>query len=106
LFVDFLAKLNTQPCFAGDCDWRIPTVNEAGDPPELETIVDRSAPGCGAGSPCIDPAFGPTRPLYYWSETENQSRLDSAFVVEFESTGNLLNGSKYNVAAARAVRSR
>lgn len=73
IFTDFLARLNTDPCFAGHCDWRLPTVNRDGDPAELETIVDPTRPGCasGAGIPCIDPIFGPTAPEFYWSGTTN-----------------------------------
>jgi len=28
MWTDFLVKLNTPPCFAGHCDWRIPTTSE------------------------------------------------------------------------------
>ncbi len=49
--------------FAGHCDWRLPTIEE------LVGIADLSASGCGSGSPCIDPAFGPTVALGYWSST-------------------------------------
>lgn len=63
LFTEFLALLNgtssdgatLTACFAGHCDWRLPTVVE------LRTIVDTAAGACGGGSgPCIDPIFGPT----------------------------------------------
>jgi len=37
------------PCFAGHCDWRLPTVDELG------ALLDCSFP-----DPCIDPIFGPT----------------------------------------------
>jgi hypothetical protein len=50
-------------CFAGHCDWRLPSLLELGE------IVDSTAPGCGAGDPCIDPVFGPTLAGYYWSST-------------------------------------
>jgi hypothetical protein len=51
-------------CFAGHCDWRLPTSAE------LLSIIDEAAPGCGLGTlPCVDPIFGPTQPGVYWSDT-------------------------------------
>jgi hypothetical protein len=39
-------------CFAGHCDWRLPTAAE------LQTIIDPSVPDCAAcRSFCVDPAF-------------------------------------------------
>jgi hypothetical protein len=49
--------------FNNDCDWRLPTIAE------LQTIVDLGASGCGSGSLCIDPVFGPTAAFFYWSST-------------------------------------
>lgn len=56
----FLDVLNTAPCFAGHCDWRLP--NEDGlnirkglGPKELESI--RSVAGECPGTLCIDPIF-------------------------------------------------
>ena len=71
-FSDFLLRLNdcypnggTFPLeeggFAGHCDWRLPTLTE------LRGIIDVTASGCGLGSPCIDPIFGPTIPDAYWT---------------------------------------
>jgi hypothetical protein len=71
-YTDFLAKLNNgnsidgttiTGCFAGHCDWRLPTSAE------LQTILLAAYP-C-ATSPCIDPAFGPTQSNFYWSATTN-----------------------------------
>lgn len=70
-FTEFLVKLNdcSSPDgksltggFAGYCDWRLPTIIE------LQSIVDQTAPGCGAGLQCIAPIFGPTD-SFYWSGT-------------------------------------
>lgn len=70
-FTDFLPMLNTPPCFAGHCDWRLPSVGLDGGRRELETIVDLTQGHCaGEVGPCIDPIFGPTDPSTssnYWS---------------------------------------
>lgn len=85
-------------CFANHCDWRIPTIAE------LQTIIDTDAPGCGLGSPCIDPNFGPTQANFYWSSSSFAGRPVTAWVFFF---GNgVVNGfiKTLNPAAARAVR--
>ena len=80
-FVDFLATLNACASadngatitggFAGQCDWRIPTLAE------LLAMADPGAPGCGTlAGHCIDEsAFGPVHllpnPPSYWSSTIN-----------------------------------
>jgi hypothetical protein len=85
-FVDFLGTLNNgtssdgttiSGCFAGHCDWRLPTSAE------LQTIVDASAPGCGSGSACIDATFGPTVASNYWSSTTLAGTPFSAWLVGF-----------------------
>jgi hypothetical protein len=55
-------------CFAGHCDWRMPTSVE------LYGIVDANAPGCWTaegpdGPACIDPIFGTTYAEGTWSST-------------------------------------
>jgi cysteine-rich repeat protein len=99
LFTEFLAALNTAPCFAGHCDWRIPRVDRDGDPPELETIVDVDAPGTAT----IPPIFGPTDATRYWSRTTVAGTLDNAWLVNFTS-GSVNTAFKSNAKAARAVR--
>ncbi len=66
-FTTFLPALNSSGCFAGQCDWRLPTIYE------LQTILSEAYP-C-ATDPCIDPVFGPT-PTYSLSAT---TRADSPF---------------------------
>jgi hypothetical protein len=60
-FTSFLASLNTGGCFAGQCDWRLPTRDE------LLTIMSPQYPACPPAS-CVDPALGPTV-ANYWSAT-------------------------------------
>jgi hypothetical protein len=67
LYSDFLQELNglslsgAHPCFAGHCDWRIPTNGE------MRSILSAPYP-CGGGPLCIDETtFGPTKSSGYWS---------------------------------------
>jgi Protein of unknown function (DUF1566)/Collagen triple helix repeat (20 copies)/IPT/TIG domain len=96
------------PCFANRCDWRIPTIAE------LQTIIELSASGCGSGSPCIDPAFGPTQASFYWSASSIAGSTDGAWGVDFGAGGVGLNAKEgacfnnnceSNFSYARAVRS-
>ena len=53
-FTAFLAVLNTSPCFAGHCDWRMPNVKE------LQSIVDYSKTNPASSVPGATAADG------YW----------------------------------------
>ena len=94
----FLATLNTEPCFAGHCDWRLPEVGQDGGTAELETILD-----CSFGSPCIDPIFGPTDASSYWSANTYLDNRLGAWRVDF-SNGDILFGGKTRNTHVRAVR--
>ena len=62
VFTEFLTTLNSGVCFAGQCDWRLPTIAE------LLTILLEPFP-CTT-SPCVDQAvFGPTLGQGHWSAT-------------------------------------
>ena len=88
----------TVPSFlAGSADWRLPTSVE------LRTIVDTTVPGCGSGSPCIDPIFGSTVTFLYWSATTNATTPNDAWVLDFLD-GRVLHRGKANPAYFRAVR--
>lgn len=98
VFTDFLARLNGAidgVCFAGQCDWRLPTREE------LETIVD--AEGACAGS-CIDPIFGPTRSYGYWSSTTDAVDPQIVWVGNFGNGGVISMFYKTNAFSVRAVR--
>src|SRR5262249_8678845 len=84
-FTAFLTTLNTGGCFAGQCDWRLPTLDE------LQTIL--LAPYPCATSPCIDQGvFGTTSPYYHWSATTAADYPYGAWYVHFD-TGEVNYGS-------------
>jgi len=103
----FLATLNTSPCFAGACDWRLPTIVELGGREDFGTatggIVDLTVSGCGSGSLCINAIFGPTTSGGYWSST-SPSNPGNAWLVDF-GDGYVSNDPKTSVGYVRAVRS-
>lgn len=106
LFTVFLGTLNacqssdgatvTQGGFAGHCDWRVPTIAE------LRSVVDDTVEGCRAGSPCIDPIFGPTTTGLYWSSTSGAIWM-YAYQVYFYYGSTILNAK--GIGHALAVRS-
>jgi len=107
VFTAFLFGLNggtspdgvaTSGCFAGHCDWRVPTIEE------VDGILDETQETCGGGvGPCIDPTFGPTQADAYWSATTFARNATRAWFVDF-STGGLAQGGKTVLFFARAVR--
>lgn len=103
--------LNSQPCFAGFCDWRLPNVFE------LETLRDMgthypavAAPfntNCGAhsvgNSGCTVMTCSCTYPNYYWTSTTVSAHPEQAWFVDFND-GIDFAGSKTGEAFVRAVR--
>jgi Protein of unknown function (DUF1566) len=94
VFTTFLATL-TGGCFAGHCDWRLPTLAE------LQTIT--LAPDPCDTSPCIDGIFGPTAPAPYWSSIRELG-VPFAWTVRFDS-GAVIGVAVSSETSARGVRS-
>jgi hypothetical protein len=63
--------------FAGHADWRLPTVAE------LASLIDPFAPGCGSGSPCINPIFGVVASGAYATSTSQATDLGKFWYVVF-----------------------
>src|SRR6266850_699272 len=90
----WIAQVNAEK-FAGFGDWRVPTVKE------LITLVDKTAAGCGSGSPCISATIGPTKAFRYWASDD--PRRTSRGTVDFY-LGGPQNDFQKNQFHVRAVR--
>lgn len=80
-----IAALNSAPCFAGHCDWRLPNRRE------LESLVDAGQVGpainaafnSGCNSLCTVTTCSCTQLDYYWSSTTEQDLPNFAWNVDF-----------------------
>lgn len=90
-FTEFLHELDggitpagvATPCFAGKCDWRLPTVEE------LRTILDAQYPNCTTVPPnaCTTiPGLTNTNPMVpgYWTSTTDDRDPTKAWMVSFK----------------------
>lgn len=106
-FAVHVAGLNTAPCFAGSCDWRLPNVKE------LQSIVNYQVPFPG---PVVSAAFNDscdpgdtvtdgscTAPSFYWSSTSFASFSGAVWFVDFNG-GGVGAGDKNGGLHVRAVR--
>ena len=107
LFTDFLFGLNggtsadgltTGGCFAGHCDWRLPTIEET------DGVIEELGTCVGGVGPCTDATLGPTQSDGYWSATTFVGVATKAWLVDF-SSGRLAERGKDLPFFARAVRS-
>lgn len=96
--------LNTPPCFAGFCDWRLPNRSE------LLALVD-----LGKRNPAVPPLFDScsslcsalrcscTASTFYWSSSSSVGNAQDGWVVDFGS-GGASHRTKISVLRVRAVR--
>ncbi|MEW6270344.1 MAG: DUF1566 domain-containing protein [Thermodesulfobacteriota bacterium] len=105
-----IAQLNTPPCFAGICAWRLPNAKE------LQSIVDfdrkspafpkaflkKCKPGCSVDRCSCTPLPAPGSLTGFWSSTSNQSAPGEAWQV-VHATGGTSSLHKTQTASVRAV---
>jgi uncharacterized protein DUF1566 len=103
-FTGFIAVLNTVPCFAGHCDWRLPNIKE------LESIVNH-----GTVLPAVSGAFndtnGPsgangsyTKSSLYWTASSWVFDPMAAWDINFASGASGASGKISHSSFVRAVR--
>jgi hypothetical protein len=100
-----IAALNTPPCFAGFCDWRLPNRFELETLVNLENLNPAVSPafntGCAAS--CTVLTCSCTVSNYYWSSSTYANEPELAWVVLFGS-GSPIAGGKNGNFSVRAVR--
>ena len=101
----FVAQLNTEPCFAEHCDWRVPNVKELHSIVNYENfgpaVSAEFNTGCVAG--CTVDACSCTAAAGYWSSTSGAGNPNGAWDVGFFN-GLVVLDDKFMGARVRAVR--
>jgi hypothetical protein len=98
-FTSFLEALNTAPCFAGFCDWRLPTIDE------LQSLNEAPSGGCGDESdPCLEIPGGSGEHAGYWSTTDGVTNAPNEINAWWPSLRGTFGTEKNGVGFVRAVR--
>ena len=101
----FIAALNTPPCFADFCDWRVPNLEELESIRNMDTYAPSAFPafhaGCTAG--CTVTSCSCTVSSGYWTSSTYQVTPDYAWYASFYagSAGIDAKASGYYVRAVR-----
>jgi hypothetical protein len=105
MVTSFLATLNTEPCFAGHCDWRIPNrfeleslLNLQNAYPAVDLMFKTN---CTSG--CSVLTCSCTQSFFYWSSTTVVTGLEYAWNLDFGG-GSVITGDKDSNGYVRAVR--
>ena len=105
-----IAMLDTPPCFAGHCDWRLPNAFELFTLVNLENASPAVSPdfnsGCSAG--CTATTCSCTASAGYWSSSTYAPNPETAWLVFFD-TGVVIppaNKGKGGFVRRRALRAR
>ena len=111
-FTVFLAQLNSPPCFAGHCDWRLPTIEELSGRSNCDGgstceaaggIVDFSEGFCTGATGACTTMPGQSQNNFYWSLSSFETNVGDAWGL-YSDQGTISNVSKLWYYPVRAVR--
>ncbi|MBM4246791.1 MAG: DUF1566 domain-containing protein [Deltaproteobacteria bacterium] len=100
-----IATLNTPPCFASHCDWRVPNIRELQSIAKYEVLPSGPSVPAAFDSDCAPgcTACSCTVPDVHWTSTTYVGSPDFAWYVFFVD-GSVLANQKTNGGYVRAVR--